>query len=96
MSNTHTGLDTCHVLIVTPKSIYLCLLHECTFACRVYIIHIHVDTYSTPFFSTKKIINGLTNFCKRITFGDALFLAPLAVESLRQINYTAKCAFIKV
>ena len=37
-----------------------------------------------------------TNYCKCITFGDVLFLAPLAVESLRQIKYTAKCAFIKV
>ena len=35
-------------------------------------------------------------YCKGITFGDVFFLAPLAVESLRQIKYTAICAFIKV
>ena len=35
--------------------------------------------------------------CKHITFGnDVFFLALLAVESLRQFKYTAKCAFIKV
>ena len=33
---------------------------------------------------------------KIITFGDIFFLEPLAVESLRQIKYTAKCAFVKV
>ena len=30
-------------------------------------------------------------YCKRITFADVLFFGPLAVESLRQIKYTAKC-----
>ena len=36
------------------------------------------------------------NYCKCITFGDVFFLAPLAVVSIRQIKYIAKCAFIKV
>ena len=35
------------------------------------------------------------NYYNRITFGDVFFLVPLAVESLPQIKYTAKCAFIK-
>ena len=35
-------------------------------------------------------------YCKCITFGDVFFLAPLAVESLRQIKYTTKCAIINV
>ena len=38
----------------------------------------------------------ITIYCKRITFGDVFFLAPLAVESFRQIKYTAKCTFMKV
>ena len=33
---------------------------------------------------------------KGIAFGDVFFLAPLTVESLCQIKYTAKCAFIKI
>ena len=33
--------------------------------------------------------------CKCISFGDAFFLAPLAVVSIRQIKYFAKCAFKK-
>ena len=33
-----------------------------------------------------------SGYCKRIAF----FLAPLEVESLCQIKYTAKCTFIKV
>ena len=37
-----------------------------------------------------------TNYSKCITFGDVLFLAPLAVESLHQIKYTAICAFLEV
>ena len=36
------------------------------------------------------------NYSKRTTFGDVFSLAPLATESLRQIKYTAQCAFIKV
>ena len=36
------------------------------------------------------------DYCKRITFGDGFFLAPLAVVSLRQIKYIAECAFAKV
>ena len=34
------------------------------------------------------------NYCKCITFGDVFFLAPLAVVSIRQIKYIAKCASI--
>ena len=33
-----------------------------------------------------------TKYCKCITFGDVFFLAPLAVVSIRQIKYIAKCA----
>ena len=33
-------------------------------------------------------------YCKCITFGDVFFLAPLAVVSIRQIKYIAKCASI--
>ena len=36
------------------------------------------------------------HYCKHITFGDVIFLAPLAVASLCEIKYIAKCAFIKV
>ena len=36
------------------------------------------------------------DYCKRMTFGDGFFLAPLAVVSLRQIKYIAECAFAKV
>ena len=32
-------------------------------------------------------------YCKRITFGDVFFLAPLAVEYLHQSKYTAKYVF---
>ena len=35
-------------------------------------------------------------YCKRITFDDVFFLAPLSVESLRQIKYIGKCAFINL
>ena len=35
-------------------------------------------------------------YCKCITFGDVFFLAPLAVVSIRQIKYIAKCASISV
>ena len=40
----------------------------------------------------KAIYIMLTNgkYSKRITFGGVFFLAPLAVESLRQIKYTPK------
>ena len=34
------------------------------------------------------------SYCKCITFGDVFFLAPLAVVSIRQIKYIAKCASI--
>ena len=34
------------------------------------------------------------DYCKCITFGDVFFLAPLAVVSIRQIKYIAKCASI--
>ena len=38
----------------------------------------------------------LNSYCKCITFGNEFFLVPLAVELLRQLKYTAKCAFIKI
>ena len=41
-------------------------------------------------------ISSSAIYCKRVTFCDVFFLAPLAVESPRKIKYTAKCAFIKV
>ena len=34
------------------------------------------------------------DYCKCMTFGDVFFLAPLAVVSIRQIKYIAKCASI--
>ena len=34
-------------------------------------------------------------YCKRITFGGVFFLAPLAITSLSQIKYIAKCEFKK-
>ena len=43
--------------------------------------------------NTKHVLCILINYCKRITFGDVFFLAPLAVDSTRQIKYTANCAF---
>ena len=33
-------------------------------------------------------------YCKCITFSDVFFLAPLAVVSIRQIKFIAKCASI--
>ena len=51
----------------------------------------------TSFFFYLEYIKS-ANYVKNkiITFGDIFFLEPLAVESLRQIKYTAKCAFVKV
>ena len=43
-----------------------------------------------------EIVLDSARYCKRITIGNVFFLVPLAVESPRQIKYTAKCAFIKV
>ena len=43
-----------------------------------------------------EIVLDSARYCKHITFGDVFFLAPLAVESIHQITYTAKCAFMKV
>ena len=37
----------------------------------------------------------ILKYFKRFTFGCVQFLAPLAVEYLRQIKYIAKCALIK-
>ena len=45
--------------------------------------------------NTVRTINQ-SEYCKRITFGDVFFLAPLVVESPRKIKYTTKCALIKV
>ena len=44
---------------------------------------------------TYDMVAQYRRYCN-ITFGNVFFLAPLAVESLHQIKYTAKCAFIKV
>ena len=43
-----------------------------------------------------EIVLDSAKYCKHIMFGDVFFLAPLTVESICQIQYTAKCAFIKV
>ena len=41
----------------------------------------------------KSSMDYLNSYCKCITFGNEFFLVPLAVELLRQLKYTAKCAF---
>ena len=43
---------------------------------------------------SKSLIKTFLIYCKCITFGDVFFLAPLAVVSIRQIKYIAKCASI--
>ena len=43
---------------------------------------------------TYTVLGCILVYCKCITFSDLFFLAPLAVVSIRQIKYIAKCAFI--
>ena len=58
----------------------------CIFFCHAY----------KPTVSQNGVILSHISYCKCITFGDVFFLAPLAVVSICQIKYIAKCASISV
>ena len=57
---------------------------------NVFISKINMSAHSYT-----NLLKGFTsNYCKCITFGDVFFLAALAVISIHQIKYIAKCASI--
>ena len=47
-------------------------------------------------YKCEHLIGTRGDYCKCITFGDVFFLAPLAVVSIRQIMYNAKCGSIYI
>ena len=77
----HSGLKLSYILLMGNWSSSVCILFISDQIC--YFLN-----------KVKKII-GLADYCKCITFGDVFFLAPLAVVSIRQIKYIAKCPLKK-